>query len=50
MTTPTLTYREAALRVLKERGPMHYQDLAEAEAKVGKVWRQTTVASRRLRR
>ena len=37
MTTPTLTYREAALRVLKERGPMHYQDLAEAEAKVGKA-------------
>ena len=33
----SLTYREAALQLLKERGPLHYQDLADAIMAVGLV-------------
>jgi len=32
-----MTYREAALQLLKERGPMHYQDLADAITAAGLV-------------
>ena len=32
-----MTYREAAIRFLKERGPLHYQELAEAVVAAGAV-------------
>jgi restriction system protein len=32
-----MTYREAAMQVLKERGPMHYQELADAILAAGLV-------------
>lgn len=32
-----MTYKQAALQVLQERGPMHYQDLADAIMKAGLV-------------
>lgn len=38
-----MTYREAALKLLKEQGPMHYQDLADAITSAGLV--QTNAAT-----
>ena len=32
-----MTYKQAALHVLQERGPMHYQELADAIMKAGLV-------------
>ena len=34
---PRVTYREAAVHFLKERGPMHYQELADAIIAAGSV-------------
>jgi restriction system protein len=37
MTTATLTFKQASMQVLRERGPMHYQDLADAIMAIGLV-------------